>query len=188
MMTVRKYEEFLEALDELGFLTMAETRWYQSTPEGMEQLDMLIKRDRNHPCVILWSAGNEEPLHKTPAGRRIAHAMLFRARQLDPTRPVTAACDRPDTASVYANLDVIGINYGLASYDAVHEKYPDRPVMSTECCATGTTRGWYDEDFPAGLRFLWDENATMYLKYETMYFAVGLLRQRMNEIIREETK
>ena len=45
-----------------------------------------------------------------------------------------------------------------------------------------------DEEFPSRLRWLWDENATMYLKYETMYFAVGLLRQRMNEIIREETK
>ena len=40
-----------------------------------------------------------------------------------------------------------------------------------------------DEEFPARVRWLWDENALMYLKYETMYFAVGLLRQRIRELM-----
>lgn len=143
-------EALMDALDDAGFIVLDETRWFSSSKEGMEQLEMLIKRDRNRPGVFFWCIGNEEPLFAEERGYRIVETLLARTRQLDPTRPVTAACDRPDTASVYANLDVIGINYGLASYDAVHEKYPDRPVMSTECCATGTTRGWYDEDFPAG--------------------------------------
>ena len=41
---------------------------------------------------------------------------------------------------------------------------------------------WFgDEEFPASLRYLWDENALMYLKYETMYFARALLLRRIRE-------
>lgn len=137
----------MDMLDELGFLVMAETRWYQSTPEGMEQLDMLIKRDRNHPCVILWSAGNEEPMHLTQAGRRIAHAMLHRARELDGTRPVTTAVSNSPAKSPVADLvDVMGVNYNLPHFDMLHETYPDVPLLSSECVATSTTRGWYLDD------------------------------------------
>jgi len=165
----------MDVLDELGFLVMAETRWYQSTPEGMEQLDMLIKRDRNHPGIILWSAGNEEPWHRTPAGRRIAHAMLHRARQLDPTRPVTTAVSHDPGHSTVADLiDVMGVNYNLTHFDLLHETYPDVPLVSSECAATSTTRGWYHADCPErgyingydhdiNLTFLARENTWKYL-------------------------
>ncbi len=137
----------MDMLDELGFLVMAETRWFESTPEGMAQLDMLIKRDRNHPCVILWSAGNEEPMHCTRAGRRIAHAMLHRARQLDPTRPVTTAVSHnPGESTVSDLVDVMGVNYNLTHFDMLHEKNPNVPLLSSECVATSTTRGWYWPD------------------------------------------
>ena len=139
----------MDMLDELGFLVMAETRWFESTPEGMAQLDMLIKRDRNHPCVILWSAGNEEPLHKTQAGRRIARAMLHRARELDGTRPVTTAVSHDPAHSTVADIiDVMGVNYNLTHFDMLHEKYPGVPLVSSECAATSTTRGWYLADCP----------------------------------------
>lgn len=142
-----QHDYTMQCLDELGFLTMCETRWYESTPEGMAQLEMLIKRDRNHPCVILWSAGNEEPMHKTAAGRRIAHAMLYRARQLDGTRPVTTAVSHDPAHSTVADLiDVMGVNYNLTHFDLLHETYPDVPLVSTECVATSTTRGWYLAD------------------------------------------
>jgi beta-galactosidase len=49
-------------------------------------------------------------------------------------------------ATVYDELDAIGINYNLNLYDGIHEKYPEKCVFSSECCATGTTRGWYDDD------------------------------------------
>ena len=144
-----QHDYTMNLLDEMGFLTMAETRWYESTPEGMAQLDMLIKRDRNHPCVILWSAGNEEPMHKTKPGRRIAHAMLHRARELDGTRPVTTAVSHDPAHSTVADLvDVMGVNYNLTHFDMLHEKYPDVPLVSTECVATSTTRGWYYADCP----------------------------------------
>lgn len=139
-------EALMDALDEAGFIVLDEVRWFTSSEEGMKQLDMLLRRDRNRPSVFFWCIGNEEPLFTDPRGRRIAETMLHRVRALDPTRPVTAACDRPDRAMIYGDLDVVGINYGLDSYDSVHEKFPGKPVLSTECCATGTTRGWYEAD------------------------------------------
>ncbi len=139
----------MDMLDELGFLVMAETRWFTSTPEGMAQLDMLVRRDRNHPGVILWSAGNEEPLHLTQRGYRIARSMLSRIRELDPTRPVTTAVSHnPVECPVLDMVDVIGVNYNLEQLDAIHAKYPHKPILSSECCATGTTRGWYHADAP----------------------------------------
>lgn len=64
-------------------------------------------------------------------------------RKLDYTRPITAAEDKtPDKSTIYDYCDIIGINYNLDIYDKVHEMYPDKPVFSSECCATGTTRDW----------------------------------------------
>lgn len=139
----------MDMLDELGFLVMAETRWFESTPEGMEQLEMLVKRDRNHPSVVLWSAGNEEPFHLTGAGRRIAMAMIHRVRQLDGTRPVTTAVSHhPARSTVQDIVDVMGVNYNLPHFDALHAQCPDVPLLASECAATSTTRGWYLADCP----------------------------------------
>lgn len=137
----------MDALDELGFIVMDETRWFSSTEESIEQLEMLVKRDRNRPSVLFWSVGNEEPHHLTEEGRRICKTMMSRVRKLDNKRVVmTAVSDDPSVATVYDELDAIGINYNLAKYDGIHEKYPDKCVFASECCATGSTRGWYDDD------------------------------------------
>lgn len=143
-------EATMDALDELGILVMDETRWFDSSEEGREQLAMLVKRDRNRPSVIFWSIGNEEPHHTTDVGRRICRRLRTLVNKLDGTRPVTTAVsDHPEEATVYEDCDVIGINYNLQAYDVLHKKYPNKPIFSSECCATGTTRGWYEEDFPA---------------------------------------
>lgn len=140
----------MDALDELGFLVMAETRWFTSTKDGMEQLEALVRRDRNHPGVILWSVGNEEPFHLTQAGYRTARVMIHRIRELDPTRPVTTATSHnPEKCPVMEMVDVIGVNYNLNQIDTIHAQYPDKPILSSECCATSTTRGWYFADSPA---------------------------------------
>lgn len=137
-------ESLMEALDEAGFIVMDETRWFESTEEGLEQMTMLIKRDRNRPCVFFWSLGNEEPLHVTEQGRRIFQTMLSRARELDSSRAIlTAVTHTPREATVFDDCDLIGINYKLNHYDDVRKKYPNKPFLSAECCATGTTRGWY---------------------------------------------
>ncbi len=140
-------EATMDALDELGFIVMDETRWFESTDEGMSQLEMLIKRDRNRPSVLFWSIGNEEPYQKTEAGRRICKSMMARVKKLDNTRYVIMAVNSPQDSKVYDELDAIGINYNLEKYDEIHKQYPDKPIFASECCATGTTRGWYEEDF-----------------------------------------
>lgn len=139
-------EAIMDALDELGFIVMDETRWFESTDEGKQQLEMLIKRDRNRPSVLFWSVGNEEPHHLTEEGRRICKNLIAFARKLDDSRVIMSAVSNdPDVATVYDELDAIGINYNLDKYDKIHAKYPEKPVFSSECCATGTVRGWYDD-------------------------------------------
>lgn len=137
-------EALMDALDDNGFIVMNEVRWFESTQEGRAQLEALVKRDRNRPGVIFWSLGNEELYHVTEKGRRISQNMLSIVKKLDKSRYVMTAINiTPDKATVCDELDVIGVNYCWEAYSAVHEKYPDKPVVSSENCATGTTRGWY---------------------------------------------
>ena len=104
----------LDALDELGFLVMDETRWFEATEEAMEQLETLVKRDRNRPSVIFWSTGNEEPLHAEENGRLIQKAMAAKIKKLDKTRIITAAeCHSPDNSTIYDDCDLVGINYNI---------------------------------------------------------------------------
>ncbi len=142
-------EAVMDALDELGFIVMDETRWFESTDEGKAQLEMLVKRDRNRPSVLFGSVGNEEPHHLTEEGRRICKNLISFVRKLDNTRYVMSSVSNdPDIATVYDELDVIGVNYNLGKYEYIHEKYPNKGIFASECCATGTTRGWYKADCP----------------------------------------
>jgi beta-galactosidase len=134
----------MDLLDEMGFLVIDETRRFESTEEGLAQLEILIKRDRNRPGVIFWSTGNEEPNHITDVGRRIHRAMVSKIRHLDPDRLILCAENfDPERSTVFADCDAIGINYNLHTYDAVHSRYPDKAILATECCSTDTTRDWY---------------------------------------------
>ena len=147
-------ESYMDAFDEQGFLVMDEARWFESTKEAMEQLESLIKRDRNRPSVIMWSTSNEEPLHITDTGRKLHKAIAAQIRKYDYTRPVTAAEDKtPDKSAIYDECDFIGINYNLSIYDTVHKMRPQKPVFASECCATGTTRDWnFDADTNGRIR------------------------------------
>ena len=52
--------ELVEACDRMGMMMMCETRQMSSSPEGLAQLEVMIKRYRNSPSIIIWSVGNEE--------------------------------------------------------------------------------------------------------------------------------
>jgi beta-galactosidase len=137
-------ESYMDALDEMGFIVMDEARWFEDTVEAHEQLESLIKRDRNRPSVFFWSTSNEEYLHVTDVGRRLHRSLAARIAKLDKTRPITAAVDRtPDKCTIYDDCGVIGINYNLKIYDTVHEQYPEKVIFASECCAVPTVRDWH---------------------------------------------
>ena len=156
----------MDALDEHGFIVMDEVRWFESTEESKQQLEMLIKRDRNRPSVIFWSIGNEENFHVNDKGRRIAQSLYALIKKLDDTRYVMTAINiSPEKATVCDVLDVIGINYNWGAYDILHEVYPNKPMLSSENCATGTTRGWYLDDHPQkAFITAYDHDSTEYFK------------------------
>ena len=165
----------MDALDELGFLVMNETRWFEATEEAMEQLETLVKRDRNRPSVIFWSTGNEEPLQATENGRLIHKAMAAKIKKLDNTRFITAAeCHAPDNSTIYDDCDLVGINYNIELYDKIHKQYPDKLFFASECCATGTIRDWnlpsnlngkiIDKDHDTNNWFRGRENTWKFLK------------------------
>lgn len=136
--------DYMDAFDEMGFLVLAESRWFETTKEAFEQLDALVLRDRNRPSVIFWSTSNEEPLHITDVGRRIHRALAAHIRKLDPSRAIIAAQDKtPDKSQIYEYSDLVAVNYNLPLFDMLHEAYPDKAVLSSECAAMNSTRGWH---------------------------------------------
>lgn len=135
---------YMDAFDEMGFLVLAESRWFETTDEAFKQLDALILRDRNRPSVIFWSTSNEEPLHITDVGRRIHRSIAAHIRKLDANRPIIAAQDKtPDKSTIYDDSDLVAVNYNLPLFDMLHEAYPDKAVLSSECAAMNSTRGWH---------------------------------------------
>lgn len=140
-------EALMDEFDKQGMVVMDETRWFSSAPDCIEQLRTLVKRDRNHPSVIMWSVGNEEPYFITEQGANIARTLRGEVLKLDKTRAILTANDKkPEICTVYDYSDIVGVNYNLNMFDMLHEKFPDKGIVSTECCATGTTRGWYEDE------------------------------------------
>ncbi len=133
----------LDLCDELGILVMDENRHYSTSEEHLNQLRWLVKRDRNHPSVILWSIFNEEPLQCNEVGYQMARKMCAVIHQLDTTRFTTGAMNGGFLTPLNASmaLDVTGINYYIYEYDHYHEIAPNQPVVSTEDTSAVTSRG-----------------------------------------------
>ncbi len=140
--------EFLDACDRQGLLVMNENRNFNTTPEYMRQLEWLVRRDRNHPSVILWSVFNEEPMQGTVQGYEMVRRMVHAVKRLDSTRPVTAAQSNSmlNPANASQAADVAGFNYQHGEYDAYHAANPTKPVVSSEDTSAVMTRGEYVTD------------------------------------------
>lgn len=165
--------EFYDLCDRMGILVMNENfdTWnYAKNPydyhlyfdEWWERdTRAMVKRDRNHPSIVLYSVGNEirdnlnneEGFRKYKQQQDLIHA-------LDPTRPVTMALFRPNSSGVYNNgfadmMDVVGQNYRPGELLDAHEQNPNRCVIGTE---NGHDLSTYlvlrDHDFMGG-QFLW---------------------------------
>ena len=139
--------EWVEACDRMGMMMMCETRLMSSNPEGMAQLQVMIKRYRNSPSIILWSMGNEEwIMMPQPQGVRVIDDMIARSHELDPTRMCTAAVNASFETHFPEQLDVMGFNYNLKVHDEWHKAHPKTPCVGSETASTVSTRGIYSTD------------------------------------------
>jgi beta-galactosidase len=185
--------EFMDLCDRMGFLVMAEAFDEWKVPKSQirngyslhfdewfeRDLKNFLHRDRNHPAIILWSAGNEIGDQSDPNGAETLRKLLAVFHSEDPTRPVTAACDRiasdppSNTArpEFLALLDIVGYNYvdrwrdrANKYYSIDREAFPRRRFIGTESSGMGSIRGDYRGLFADGTapanrrRFMFEGN------------------------------
>jgi beta-galactosidase len=140
----------LEACDRLGLLVVNENRRFDDTPETLSQVERLIRRDRNHPSVVLWSLGNEEfkdRMQAEPWGEPIAKKINGLVKSLDPTRPTMMPMNADWGKGFSHIVDVMGFNYlKLGDADKFHADHPHIPAISSEESSAVSTRGIYIED------------------------------------------
>lgn len=153
---------FLEACDRLGLFVMDEifdgwakgknkhdysvffAEWWQ------RDVDAWIKRDRNHPSVIIWSIGNEMFERTTADGQRIARELAERVRSLDATRPVSAGVNGAGKNGPWEQLDPLfaalalaGYNYELAAQHAGdHARLRERIIVAAESYQSEVFANW----------------------------------------------
>jgi beta-galactosidase len=152
----------LELTDRMGFLVIDEVFdvWQlKKTPldfhlifDDWHEADLraMIRRDRNHPSVILWSVGNEVGEQQTgAAGAAIGRTLAGIAHDEDPTRPVTTAMNWADAdMPLPATMDVINLNYqgvGVrtlpSDFPAYRRQFPDKLILSSESASALSSRG-----------------------------------------------
>jgi beta-galactosidase len=135
--------ELLDACDRLGMLVMDENRHLGDSPEILSQVEGMAIRDRNHPCVVVWSLCNEEKEQGTEVGGRQGRAMADAMRRRHPTGALTAAMNGGYGAGLTGVVDIQGFNYHAEDYDRIHKMLPDKPLVATEIGAEVGTRGFY---------------------------------------------
>jgi beta-galactosidase len=152
---------FLDACDRLGMLVIDEAfdcwrngkslaDYHVSFDDWWRRdLDAMVLRDRNHPCVIMWSIGNEVVERGRPEGARLARMLADHVRSVDPTRPVTAGVNGghggwpwQQLDDLFAALDVCGYNYAAAEYRVDRERIPGRVVYGSESVAAAAFEHW----------------------------------------------
>ena len=149
--------EFLDLCDRMGFLVMDELTdtWtvpkkahgYADLFEAWAEKDLvaMIRRDRNHPSVILWSIGNECGEQGDSTRWWIPQRLTDICHREDPTRPTSAGNDNPWAAGrgYAATMDVYGFNYKPHQYAAFVKNHPGQPVFGSETASCISTRGYY---------------------------------------------
>ncbi|SMO39586.1 beta-galactosidase [Flavobacterium resistens] len=140
--------ELLEACDKLGMLVIDETRLMGINDYHLNDLERMMKRDRNHPSIICWSVGNEEwNIEGNIVGERITNVMQDFAKRIDPTRPVTVGISSGFRSGISSVVEIMGYNYlGNGDIEAHRNEFKQQPGMGTEEGSTFTTRGVYFTD------------------------------------------
>lgn len=140
----------LDVCDKEGILVIDENRLMGINDFHQDKLKNMIKRDRNHPSVILWSIGNEEwGIEWKDYGERIAATMQDYVHLYDPTRPATVATS--SGIMITRPMDVVGYNYIVQNdVEGEHQKYPKRIALGSEETTAAGTRGIYYTDESKG--------------------------------------
>ncbi len=162
----------LNLCDQMGFLVMDEAFdvWKKKKVKydyhiywdewHKRDLEDMVKRDRNHPSVIMWSIGNEIRAQFDSSGIPITKELVSIVKSLDQTRPVTCALTEmdPDKNFIYQSnsLDILGFNYNDKLYSDIPKLFPDRKYIGTETTAALETRGQYD--MPSDSIMRWPES------------------------------
>lgn len=156
-------EQFLDACDRLGMLVIDEAFDMWEHPKrdldyhlffrehAARDLASFVKRDRNHPSVIIWSIGNEIYERADSSGLRIAAELVSVVKSLDTTRPVTQAICAfweqkgrvwEESAPAYALLDLGGYNYEIGRYLSDNRTHPFRKMVGTESFPIEALENW----------------------------------------------
>ena len=150
--------ELLEYADRLGLLVIDEafdmwrmakvTNGYSKYYDAWSERDLrdMVRRDRNHPSIIMWSIGNEIPEQGRPDGWQEARRLtkLFHAE--DPTRPTTAAFDMwPEAIAnkLAEEVDIPGFNYKPTHYAQILKDHPGWMIYGSETASCVSSRGTY---------------------------------------------
>jgi beta-galactosidase len=149
--------ELLELCDRMGLLVMDEAfdAWrrakkkndYHLIFDDWHQKDVraLVRRDRNHPSVILWSIGNEIGEQGSPEGHKLAAELRQIVHEEDLTRPVTAGANNLQAGynGFQKTVDVFGYNYKPTEYGKFRQANPAIPLFASETASTVSSRGEY---------------------------------------------
>lgn len=149
--------EMLELCDKMGFLVIDEfvDTWVMPKKKNgyallfndwhEQDLRAFIRRDRNHPCIIMWSTGNEVGEQRTTEGLKISKSLTTIVHQEDPTRPATIGCDNPNAPfNGFENTtDIFGFNYKPHLYEKFGSDKPHIPFYGSETASCISTRGEY---------------------------------------------
>ncbi len=149
--------ELLELCDRMGMVVMVEAfdcwkagkkrnDYHRLFPDWHEKdLRAMVRRDRNHPSVVLWSIGNEVREQRDPEGQKIAAHLTQIVHEEDSTRPVSAGCDFIDSGhnGFQKTVDVFGYNYKPFEYKRFIESNPSIPLYSSESSSCISSRGEY---------------------------------------------
>tara|TARA_R100000306_G_scaffold62563_1_gene73565 strand:+ start:58420 stop:60945 length:2526 start_codon:yes stop_codon:yes gene_type:complete len=154
--------EQLELADEMGFMFLAESfdEWKKPKVKNgynrffdeyaKRDVENLVRATRNHPSIVMWSAGNEVPDQYGSAGVKRALWLQNIFHREDPTRPVTVGMDQVNAtmeSGFGAILDIPGLNYRVHLYEEAYEKFPQGFILGSETASTVSSRGIYK--FPA---------------------------------------
>ena len=149
--------ELLELCDRMGMIVMDEAfdcwklgknrnDYHLLFPDWHEKdLRALVRRDRNHPSVVLWSIGNEVREQRDAEGQKLSAQLAQIVREEDMTRPVSAGCDFVDSGynGFQKTVDAFGYNYKPFEYKKFIASNPTIPLFSSESASCISSRGEY---------------------------------------------